>query len=67
MQLKYGKNTLAALWLIPLAVVAYATNVTSLFGWFVLATVALVPIVILLRLGQPRPQTMSESIHEVLK
>ena len=67
MQLEYRKSTFAAMWTIPLMVFAYAASVTSLFGWFVLATLALVPIVIMLRLETPRPQTISESIHEVLK
>lgn len=61
------KATAAALWISALSAVGLVGGVGSLSGWLLLATVAIVPPLVLMSRLSPPDQTTSESIREVLK
>jgi len=67
MQLKYRKIACAAVWILAMGVVGVAGHVTSLFSWTVLACVALLPPMVMLRLWKDPVPSMSESIQKALR
>ncbi|MBI4485398.1 MAG: hypothetical protein HY655_05250 [Acidobacteria bacterium] len=54
-------------WLLAVGVLGYISGMTSLAGWIVLAVVAVIPPVVMMRLWRVPSQSMSESIREVLR
>jgi hypothetical protein len=65
MNLTYTKAALALGWV--LVIVAAAGSVTSALGWTIVATVALLPPVVVLRMWNEAPQSTSDSIRNVLR
>lgn len=57
------KLTFAA-WLLALCAVGLAAEMTSVLGWTVLAGLAVLPPLVMLRLWSGPPESMSESIRE---
>lgn len=67
MQLEYTKVPLAEAWVVAVCLVGLAAGLTSVFAWIVLAAVAVVPSVLMLKLRTDPPQTMSQTIQEALR
>ena len=67
MQVQHKKIAVALAWVLACGVVAWLVNVSSTTGWIELVGAAVVPPFVLFRMWRPPAQTMSESIHEVLK
>ena len=64
MPVEYRKATLAVLWGLLVSAGGFSLQVASVSGWIVLATLALLPPLVMLRLWSDPPKTMSESINE---
>lgn len=64
MQLQHYKAALAAVWVLAICTVGFATRMTSVSAVAVLAAVALLPPLVMLRLWHDPSQSMSESIQE---
>ena len=67
MQFEHMKILIVAGWLLSVSVVAVSLNVGSATAWLLLFGVGLLPPMMLFRVWRQPMQTMSESIHEVLK
>lgn len=67
MTLQHMRVTLAVLWVLAVGVAGIAADVVSLSGWTILAGVALIPPVVLLKFWNRPPKTLSESIQEALR
>lgn len=67
MQLKQKKIACAAIWVLAMCAAGAAVRVTSPFGWTVLACLALLPPIVMLRLWNDPPQSVSESIQKALR
>jgi hypothetical protein len=67
MQLNHLKSAVVGAWVLGLAAVALSFEVTSASGWMFLVGLGLLPPLVLLRMWRQPGQTMSESIHEVLR
>lgn len=67
MQLTHMKRACAALWILAIAAVGFAMNVTSGFGWIVLAALAVIPVAVMLRLWNVPSKSMSENIRDALR
>jgi hypothetical protein len=63
MQLDYTKGTYAAVSVLGLSVAAYASGITSLWGWTILAGFIVLPALVMGWSWADR-QTLSEIIHE---
>lgn len=59
----YKKATVTVLWVLVMAAVGLTGGVTSVRGWVLLTSLALLPPILLLRLWNEPAQTMSESIN----
>jgi hypothetical protein len=64
MPFEYRKATFAVLWVLAVGAGGFSAHVASVPGWIILATMALLPPLIMLRLWNDPPKTMSESINE---
>ena len=64
MQLEYMKLTLAAGWMSAVCVAGLAAGLNSLANWTVLAGVAVLPSLAMMRHWNHPGQTLSESIQE---
>ena len=67
MQLKYRKMACAAICVLAMCGVGVAAHVTSLFSWTVLACLALLPPLVVLRLWNDPVPSLSESIQKALR
>ena len=66
MQFEHVKTAILGGWVLALGATAVSFGVGSATGWLLLAVVGLVPPVMLRMWRQPA-QTISESIHEVIR
>ena len=67
MQLDSIKTTVTAIWIVAVCTAGIAGNLRSLWGWTILAGLAVLPpLVMMWRWKDPRP-TMSESIQKALR
>jgi hypothetical protein len=64
MSSEYTKTTLAAVWVLAVCVVGFSAHISSPSNWIVLASIAVVPPIVMRRFWRTPAQTMSESIHE---
>ena len=64
MQLQHYKVALAAVWALAISAVGLVVGVTSMAPLAILAVVALLPPIVMLRLWHDPVQSMSESIQE---
>jgi hypothetical protein len=64
MKFECTKRTFAAVWVLAMCAVGFAADVTSTSGWVILAGLALLPPIVMLRLWNDPPPSMSESIWE---
>ena len=64
MQREYMKVMIAAVWVLAMCAGGWVAPVTSVSGWTVLGVLALLPPIVMLRLWNDPPQSMSESIRE---
>ncbi len=64
MPVEYRKATLAVLWVLLVSAGGFSVHVASVSGWIILASLALLPPLVMLRLWNDPPKTMSESINE---
>jgi hypothetical protein len=64
MQLQHYKVALAALWALAVSTVGVVVGVTSMPPLVILAIVALLPPIVMLRLWRDPVQSMSESIQD---
>jgi hypothetical protein len=67
MDSKYLKVILATVWLLAMSVAAVSVDLRSVGGWAILLCVALPPPLIMMRIWNPPRETMSESIHKILR
>ena len=67
MQSDQVKAALMGAWILAVGVLAYISDPTSPAGWTILAAVAVAPPLVMMRLWRVPPQSMSESIREVLR
>ena len=67
MQLVSIKAVIAMLWVVAVTVAGIAGNVNPFLLWTVLAGVALLPPVVMMRWWNDRRQSMSQSIQEALR
>jgi hypothetical protein len=67
MKLKYAKVMLACVWICAVSGAGLVGDVSSLSSWTVLAGFAILPPLILMQWWNEPAQTISESIHEVLR
>ena len=67
MQTEHIKWAIVGGWVLGLAAIAFSVNLSSVIGWILLVGLGLVPPVMLLRMWQQPPQTISESIQEAIK
>jgi hypothetical protein len=67
MQLVSIKAIIAMLWVSAVSIIGVAGNVSSFSSWTVLASVALLPPLVMMWRWNNPPQTMSETIQEVLR
>ncbi len=67
MQLKYAKVTLACAWISAVCGAGLVGDVSSLPSWTVLLGFAILPPLVMMQWWNDPAQTMSESIHEVLR
>ena len=66
MQFEHVKTAILGGWVLALGATAASFGVGSVTGWMLLVGLGLVPPLMLFRMWQPA-QTISQSIHEVLK
>jgi hypothetical protein len=65
MPVEYRKATLAVLWVLVVSAGGFFSfHVASVSGWIVLASLALLPPLVMLQLWNDPPKTMSERINE---
>jgi hypothetical protein len=64
MQLNSMKAIGAAVWILVIAVIGLASNPTSLTSWILLAALAILPPLVVMRRWTPPRDTMSEIIRE---
>ena len=64
MQLQDYKSTFAGGWVLTACLAGFVVGVTSISGWFILAALAVVPPLVMLRFWRDPPETLSESINE---
>ncbi len=67
MQTGQLKGAVTAAWILTVGVLTYISDPTSVTGWTVLAVVAAIPPVVMMRLWRVPAQTVSESIREALR
>ncbi|MBI3049694.1 MAG: hypothetical protein HYY76_15425 [Acidobacteria bacterium] len=67
MPIEYVKAALVVLWIVIVGFVGYVGGNTSIVGWAILGAVALTAPLVMLRFWRMPPQSMSESIQEVLR
>ena len=67
MHTDHVKAALIGAWILAVGVLGYVLGTTSLAGWTVLAVVAVIPPVVIMRLWGSPSQSMSESIREVIR
>ena len=67
MKLQYKKAISAAVWVCCVFSVGLLAQLTSRTGWIVVAAIAVFPPLVMMRYWQVPPQSMSESIREVLQ
>lgn len=67
MHTDHVKAALIGAWILAIGVLGYVLGTTSLAGWTVLAVVAVIPPVVIMRLWGSPSQSMSESIREVIR
>jgi len=67
MQIEYTQGKLAALWILLVGVIGYATAMTSPAGLTILGVVGVAPPLILWHFWRKPTPTISESIHDVLQ
>jgi hypothetical protein len=60
------RTIIASLWICAVSIAGIAGSVNSLFNWTILAAVAVLPPLALMRLWHPR-QSMSQTIQEALR
>jgi Flp pilus assembly protein TadB len=61
------KAVIAMLWVVSVTIAGIVGNVNSLLLWTVLAAVALLPPVVMMRWWREPRQSMSQSIQEALR
>jgi len=61
------KAVIAMLWVVAVTIAGIVGNVNSLLLWTVLAAVALLPPVVIMRWWREPRQSMSQSIQEALR
>jgi hypothetical protein len=67
MRLNYAKATVAVLWVLAMCAIGVVASVTSVFGWTLVAALALLPPLIMSRLWNDASPSISESIHEAVR
>ena len=67
MQLEHVKTAIVGGWVLGLGTIAVSFGVGSATGWMLLLGLGLIPPVMLFRMWHQPAQSMSQSIHEVLK
>ena len=67
MQLEHVKKAIVGGWVLALGAAAVSFGVGSPTGWMLLVGLGLVPPLMLFRMWHQPAQTISQSIHEVLK
>lgn len=65
MRFEYLKAAIVAAWIVGIGALAVFSNMTSIGGWILIAGLALLPPVVILRLWGPPAETISESIRDV--
>ncbi|HET7216752.1 MAG TPA: hypothetical protein VFJ02_01830 [Vicinamibacterales bacterium] len=63
MHLDYLKSAIVGGWVLAVGAMAFYVSVDSPGGWTIVAALAVIPPIVLLRMWQPPAQTISESIH----
>ena len=67
MKLQYKKAICAAAWVCIVCSVGLLVQLTSRTAWIVIAALAVLPPLVMMRYWNDPPQSMSESIREVLQ
>ena len=67
MKLEHVKTAIVGGWVLALGAAAPSFGVSSATSWMLLVGLGLVPPIMLFRMWRQPAQTMSESIHEVVK
>jgi hypothetical protein len=67
MMYRFSNRVLLIFWVVVIAAAGLLASVSSLAGWLVLATLAVIPAVVFLKFSGQRSQTMSESIQKALR
>ena len=67
MQSEHTKAVLLGLWVIAVYIAVVASNVSSVSHWIGLASLVIVPPVLVRKLWHAPAQTMSESIQEPIR
>jgi hypothetical protein len=67
MQREYMKTAIVGAWMLAWGVMALSVDVSSASSWILFVGSGVLPPLLLLRLWRQPGQTMSESIHDVLK
>ena len=67
MQQEHLKTAIAGAWMLGAGAIATSLGVSSPTGWILLVGLGLVPPLMLFGMWRQPAQTISESIHEVLK
>ena len=67
MQLEHMKTAAAIAWVLACGVMAVSLDVSSASSWIILIGLGVLPPLVLLRMWHVPAQTLSESIHEVLR
>lgn len=67
MHIDHVKAVLIGAWILAVGVLGYIVGTTSLAGWTVLAAVAVIPPVVIMRLWRVPSQSMSESIRDAIR
>jgi hypothetical protein len=67
MQDEHLKTAIAGTWVLGVGAAALALGVSSATTWMAVVGFGLLPPVMLFRMWRQPPQTISESIHEVLQ
>ena len=67
MKLQQKKAISAALWVIAVCSVGLLAQLTSRSAWVIVAAIAALPPLVVMRYWNDPPQSMSESIQDVLR
>lgn len=67
MQLEHIKALFVILWIVAVVTAGFLGNVGSMTGWTILAVLAVLPPLVVMRRWRSPDQSMSESIREAIR